>query len=340
MERVITEKANWLVAAGYEVCVVTSHQKGRPFFFSMDRRVEHRDLNVNTHIPFLLPLFRRRLERILFALKADIFISTCSRELAFLPSLEDGSRKIAEYHFSHDGLIAQGKEKQMKRMEEIVGGADVFVALTRVDMLKWQPFCRRAEQIYNPCTFDTVASAPLDSKVCISAGRFEKQKNYEAMIKAWKIVVDRYPDWKLELYGSGSLKDEAKALSDELGLSGSIVFNDATKDIRTRLMDASCYLMTSVYEGFPMVLLESAACGLPAVSFDCPCGPAEMIDNGVTGYVVKNGDIAAFADAVCTLAGDENLRRDMGRNAAERAGLFSKDAVMARWTSLFDELVR
>ena len=113
----------------------------------------------------------------------------------------------------------------------------------------------------------------------------------------------------------------------------------AGENIHKELLDSSFLLMTSRYEGFPMVLLEAAECGLPMVSYDCPKGPAEIIRNGVNGFLVPAGDVRALSEAVTRLADDPSLLRSMGEEARKTASAYGIEAIMAKWNALFTGLL-
>jgi glycosyltransferase involved in cell wall biosynthesis len=104
------------------------------------------------------------------------------------------------------------------------------------------------------------------------------------------------------------------------------------------MLASSMYLMTSLYEGFPMVLVETAAIGLPCVCTTCPCGPAEFIRDGVDGMLAAPGDIDGMADKICTLIEQPELRRSMGREINKKAADFTPDRILDQWDRLFRRL--
>jgi Glycosyltransferase len=253
--------------------------------------VKHIDLNVNTHLPWNMPRYMRRLKALVKAEKPDIVDSLCSKELTRLHELKGLCKVVmGEFHFSHDTYVIKGQLRKLRAYEKAVAELDCFVVLTREDEKAWAPYCSRLEQIYNPADGTPGERAPLEAKRCISGGRFEKQKNYDDMVRVWKIVRQRHPDWTLDLYGNGKKKARTEALIRREGLEGSIVVHPATPRIKEEMMASSMYLMTSLFEGFPMVLVETAAIGLPCVCMTCPCGPAEFIEDGVSGMLAAPGD--------------------------------------------------
>ena len=340
MERVLITKANLLATRyGYEVVIVTNHQKGRYSFFPVDPKVRLIDLDVNTHLAWNMPRYLRRLEALVRDEKPDIVDSLCVSELPYILKLKGLCKVLmAEFHFSHETLRIKGQHRKLRTLEKTVGGLDCFVVLTREDQEAWSPYCGKLEQIYNPADFIPGELAPLEAKRCISGGRFEKQKNYDDMVRVWKKVHARHPDWMLELFGNGKKKARTEALIRREGLEGSILVHPATPHFKKEMMASSMYLMTSLYEGFPMVLVETAAIGLPCVCMACPCGPAEFIEDGVNGMLAALGDIDGMADKICTLIGQPELRRSMGREIHRKAGEFTTERIMGQWDRLFRRL--
>ena len=122
-------------------------------------------------------------------------------------------------------------------------------------------------------------------------------------------------------------------------LENSITINQPIKDISKAYYDSSIFLFTSRYEGFGLALIEALSCGLPAVSFDCKCGPKDIIEDGKNGFLVKTGDIQNFSDRIITLIEDYELRKDMGKLAKESSHKYSREAIIQMWISLFNSLV-
>ena len=241
MERVLITKANLLATRyGYEVVIVTNHQRGRSAFFPVDPKVRLIDLDVNTHLAWNMPRYLRRLEALVRDEKPDIVDSLCVSELPYILKLKGLCKVLmAEFHFSHETLRIKGQHRKLRTLEKTVGGLDCFVVLTREDQEAWSPYCGKLEQIYNPADFIPGELAPLEAKRCISGGRFEKQKNYDDMVRVWKKVHARHPDWTLDLYGNGKKKARTEALIRREGLEGSILVHPATPRFKEEMMTSS-----------------------------------------------------------------------------------------------------
>ena len=248
---------------------------------------------------------------------------------------------MAEFHFSHETYWIKGQRAKLRRMEKAVGKLDCLVALTREDAAAWKPFCARVEQIYNPSFFasDGRFARPTAQKRCLSAGRFEKQKNFEDLVRVWKRVHASHPDWTLDIFGNGRLKKQVATLIDREGLGSCIRLHPATHELAREMLDSSLFLMSSIYEGFPLVMIEAASLGLPFIAYACPCGPAEFIRDGVDGYTVPVGDIDGMAARISACLDRPELLDEMGRNIRTRAGAFGVDDIMDRWIGLFRDLL-
>lgn len=339
MERVLAVKANYLAdEAGCEVYIVTFHQKGRKSFFALSDKVKFVDLGVNLKLRVSAPLYRRRVMEFIDRENPDVCISLCGLELFQLSRMKLPCAKIAEFHFSYQSYFIRGKQRRLKRFISAVSKMDTFVVLTREDAKIWGRFVPCVKQIYNPSTFSKGDSAPLQVKRCISGGRFAAQKNYDAMLRIWAQTAPAHPDWRLDIFGEGPLRDKMIARISELGIEESVRVNAPTSDMRSEMLQSSVYLMTSLYEGFPMVLIEAASVGLPAIAFDCPSGPSEAILDGKTGRVIDNGNEDEFARALAAIMDDEPLRREMGEASSQWVENFNASAVMQQWLELFSSV--
>lgn len=177
-----------------------------------------------------------------------------------------------------------------------------------------------------------------ESKKIISAGRFSQEKGFDRLLRAFRLAIDKYSDWRLDLYGDGDLIEELRNQAAELGLQNNISFMGMRKDLRNLYGEYAFFVLPSYREGMPLVLLEAKLNKLPAVCFDILTGPREIIKDGKDGFLVPQDDIEGLADAMCKLMGNEDLRLEMSNHTWDNIYAFSSDYVMQMWKNLFDSI--
>jgi len=359
MERVLANKVNYLVERGYDVSIITTDQKGRPAYFSLDSRVLHIDLavdytdalEVNIINKSLIFSKKKRLHKQLLAeqlmkLKPNITISMFDYEASFLTDIKDGSAKVLEIHFSRFKRIQYGRKGVLGLIDRYLSLRDKqiakkykrFVVLTHEDKGYWGKM-NNIEVIPNANSFEPNDISNLSSKRVIAVGRLNYQKRFEDLIALWRTVHLEAPDWKLEIFGNGPQKKELQALIDTYGLSNSAIIREPVKDIMNEYLTSSMVAMTSRYEGLPMALLEGQVCGLPMVSYCCKCGPKDIIIDGKNGFLIDEGDLENFSSKIVQLIKDVALRKEMGLHSSQLSKRFSEEEVMSKWISLFNSVV-
>ena len=365
MERVITEKVNFLIKIpNIEITIVTTDQLQRPIKFKLDERIKvfHFDIDYVGHYSsnllkkYLLHLkkqkeYKRKLLDLIFFLEIDICISLCGKEIDFLDNLPVKCKKVAEIHFamnirkqfmtSHNNgfvwkLLGEIRTKQLINS---VKNLDKLVVLTKQDQLQWENYCRNVIQIPNPNPLKNTAVSTLDSNHVITVGRLDPQKGYDLLIEAWSIVHLKHPNWILDIFGHGEWDEKLSNMISKLNLNNSIKLRGLTSDVVSNYLESSIYVMSSRYEGLPMVLIESMSCGLPVVSFDCECGPREIISDGIDGFLVEPTNTQVLAAKICILIEDNQLRIEMGKQALNKSLSYASELVMPKWLMLFDEIV-
>jgi glycosyltransferase involved in cell wall biosynthesis len=177
-----------------------------------------------------------------------------------------------------------------------------------------------------------------ERKVAVAAGRLNSQKGFDLLIEAWKPVAEAHPGWQLRIYGRGLQRDALKRQARDAGLAGQVLLMGATRDLGAALAQGSLFVLSSRFEGFGIVVVEAMSKGLAVVSFDCPRGPGELIDDGRDGVLVPPGDVGALSRALLEVVGDEERRRALGTAALETARRYDPAAVGKDWVTLIDEL--
>jgi glycosyltransferase involved in cell wall biosynthesis len=168
----------------------------------------------------------------------------------------------------------------------------------------------------------------------IAMGRFDHQKGFDLLLKAFSIVSARHPEWKLTILGDGPLRPDLEGLCNELDISSRVEMPGVVKNPYDYLKQGEIFVLSSRYEGFPNSLCEAMASGLAAISFDCKTGPSEIIRNGVDGVLVPPEDIGELAMALENVISDEKLRSSLKQNATQVLGRFGIDNVMNMWSTI------
>lgn len=180
----------------------------------------------------------------------------------------------------------------------------------------------------------------MTAKRIIAVGRICHQKGFDRLAEIWAKISKDLPDWKITIYGGGG-ESEIQLLIEtakSFGINDSFEIKPPVKNITEEYLKSSILVMTSRYEGLPMVLLEAQTVGLPAIAFNCKCGPTDVIDNGKNGILIKDGDADGFANALLKLASDYGLRCDMQRHAMAKSKSYDKKSIMDIWEKLFMEV--
>ena len=360
MERVLANKANWLVANGYEVVIVTTDQRGNYPFFPLANRIKCIDLGINyeenngksiwnkiIHYPFKQYKHRRSLEIVLAEECPDVTVSMFCNDVSFITKLNDGSKKVLEIHFSKFKRLQYGRKGiwrlvdllRSRNDEILVKKFDKFVVLTNEDKDYWGNL-PNIEVVYNARTYAPKDSASLENKKVIAVGRYTHQKGFNYLIDAWSLVTKKRKDWHLDIVGDGEERAQMVEHIAKLGLEEQITLVPPTNDMITIYKDASIVAMTSRYEGLPMVLLEAQAFGLPIVTFSCKCGPKDIVKNGENGFLVSEGNIEEFASCLLRIMEDDELRMRMGQNAKCDSENFAESIIMRKWDNLFKYMTK
>ena len=368
MERVICVKANYMAdVLGYNVTIITYRQFDSPIAFDISPNVKFEHLNIEDptfrlqefsfferrkRIKIFMETYRQKVKEYLKNHKTDIAISTfLGAEYKFLPLIKDGSKKILEVHFGFDTTQFKLLKKritysnffeiyQIKKLQKIINYFDKIVVLTDDDAEDWRKYFNKIEVISNSITITESKPTDLERKFAIAVGRLENQKGFDYLIDAWRLVYQKNPDWTLDIYGGGTLKDALMQQIKDNGLQEVIRIYPPTDRITDKYAEHSIFVLSSRHEGFVLSLLEAMSLGLACVSFDCKHGPKQMIDDSESGFLVELGNTEVLAEKINTLIENEKLRKTFAHNAKirirEKYGL---DTIMPKWTNLFNKLI-
>lgn len=357
IERVLTDKINWLVEyGGCEVCLLLANQGNHPIVFSLHPKVEVHDLGIMFHQMYQYPrwkryrqffklhqLFRQRMMAQIQIFSPDVII--CTR----LDSVSDVMKvrgTIPVVYESHNSFLVYKFEKcswlqkiHIKFLYHTLKKVQMIVSLTHGDALEWKRVNPHVRVIPNVVHLNNTGRySDCHSKSAIFVGRYSYQKDIQMLLHVWKLVSQRYPDWKLHFYGGYG--NQINLIQSEIdNIDGNVVIHQPTSSIFEEYIKSSMLLMTSRFEPFGLVLPEAMSCGLPVVAFDCPYGPKDIIIDGKDGFLIKNRSINEYVDKVCLLMENEELRYRMGRVGVVNSSRYEVNSIMFLWKELFNQVM-
>jgi glycosyltransferase involved in cell wall biosynthesis len=222
------------------------------------------------------------------------------------------------------------------------GRLDALTVLTTQDERDYRDVLAgartRVERVPNPVPLTDPPAADPDATLVVAAGRLNLQKGFDLLVPAFAAATRDRPDWRLHIYGSGPERARLEQQIDELGAGDRITLMGRSDRLVDAMAEASVFALSSRWEGFPMVLLEAIAIGLPVVSFDCPTGPRDIVGDGHGGVLVPAEDVDGLAAALGALIGDPARRRALAEASRRRAADFELAAVGARVAGLLAQL--
>jgi glycosyltransferase involved in cell wall biosynthesis len=218
---------------------------------------------------------------------------------------------------------------------------DAIAVLTEPDRATYEHLLGddvRIEQIPNAVPALAAAPAALERPLIVAAGRLTLQKGFDRLLPAFAQVVARHPEWTLRICGSGPQRAALGRQILDLGLHNNAFLLGRVDRLDLQMAQASMYVLSSRFEGLPMVMIEAMSLGLPVVGFDCPTGPRDVIGGERGGLLVPDGDIEALAAAMLALVEDSARRRALGAAATLRAQDYALASIGPRWEALIDGL--
>ena len=364
-QRVLVDKMNYLADFYSEEVILLTYSQGvSPIIYTLSSKVKHLDLEMdyiplyryNRFLRFIKMLkydysLKKRYNTLMGELKPDVVITTTYyyNLVSIVASCNIPYVRIMESHigirylFSNSIDIRKNIWKWMHefyKMRVIIRKArkyDMLVALNQSDADDWSKYVKTKviKNIVHPNLMKK--KSELRSKRIVFAGRLVEQKGIFDLLEVWKGVHSKHPDWCLDIYGDGELRDQLDNMIRTLNIG--ICLHSPVLDVFRKYAESSMLLLTSLYESFGLVMPEAMSCGLPVVAFDCPDGPSLFIHDGENGFLVKNRDINLFVDRVCCLIESVELRSQMGSAALKSSVHFTPEQIMPQWICLFQELL-
>lgn len=361
MERVLLNKVRWFASRdGYDVMVVTTDQQGRPPFYQFSENVRMVDLGINYSVDNcrsstakIASYFRKRrkhrkaLTDLLIKERADVVISLYPSESSFIPKIKDGSKKVLELHlnryfrlqYGRSGLLGLADRFRSWQDVRIARKFDKFVVLTKEDAGYWGNL-PNLEVIPNAAPSVPDFSYDTTCRRVIAVGRLDYQKGFDRLVEAWaQLPEELRKEWRLDIFGQGEWKEMLEERIKSFGIEDSARINLPTKDIFKEYASSAFIVMSSHFEGLPMVLIEAMSCGLPGVCFDFKCGPKDLIKDGENGLLVPEDDIPALAKAMERMMQEGELRKQMSDKSLDIRSKYSEEKIMEQWEMCFKRML-
>lgn len=336
-ERVSTLLANHLASLdGVEVTFCTLLDSAEPFFpVSPAVAIERLGHDRDRYRAWKYPAYVARLRSLVKRHRPSWIIDVCSAmSLVSIPACAGtGCRVITWEHFNAsvtwNGLTAPLARRLASRLSYRV------VTLTTRDSRAYATMYGARNVTHTQSCYPRRSdSSDLSARVVLSVGRLSGQKGFDLLLQAWALTSCRKDGWELHIVGDGEEREAISGLIASMGDGSNVTLYPPTSDIGAHYRNASIYVMASRFEGMPLVLIEAMAHGLPAVSFDCPTGPAEIIRDGASGLLVAPGDVKALAGAIDRLASSPATLHEMSATALGDSLSYSPGRFFSSWREL------
>ncbi|WP_394972462.1 glycosyltransferase family 4 protein [uncultured Croceitalea sp.] len=193
----------------------------------------------------------------------------------------------------------------------------------------------------NPISDELSNNRNLNCKkenIILNVGRLHKQKNQLTLIKAFAKI--HYGNWKLILLGEGEDRPKILKLIKNLNITDNVILLGKQPDIAKYYNSSKIFAFTSLYEGFPNALIEAMHFGLACISYDCPTGPSELIENNHNGKLIRLNDEKALVKGLQELIYNKKLLRKLGENAILTTNKYRIESVLVEWKTVFEKLLK
>lgn len=338
-ERVSSLIANGLSQAGYEIVFATITHSDKPFF-PLNKEIKVISLasflgNRLFRIPSTIHKIRKLLKKEL--IDTVIAVDTMCTLFTVPATLGLSVNHIGWEHFNFN--VNLGQKKRTRARQLAARYCDSIVTLTERDKEYWLEGTKCKSQlisIANPCPFTVQEYIKEENtKVVLAIGRLDYQKGFDLLLEAWVQVNKTMPDWKLKIVGDGKEREKLPEFIKKNKLTDSVELVGNTNRVSEYYKEAEIFCLSSRFEGFPMVLLETLAFGLPVVSFDCDTGPAEVLEDTGSILVAKN-DVDKLASSLIELMKDDEQRAVISLKSKDKAKLYQPDKIVSQWVDLLE----
>lgn len=317
IEKVVSLIANGM-SEKYEVEIISLYKTEETPYYNLNENIkltyilEKELFPLKLYYPYLMYCTKKKLKNH----KTDVFICASMGFVGLNIFMRKRAKYIAWEH-ANTSIGAFGDKLWLGRLIA-AKYADKIVVLTKKDMkmnIDKYKTLDKIVQIYNPIEKVNLSDTYLyDSKKIVSCGRLQYQKGFDILIEVANKVLKKHTDWEWHIYGDGPQKEMLENMIKEKGLANNLRLMGRVKSMNEKYKEYAMFVMTSRYEGFAMVNIEAHYAKLPIVSFNCNCGPDEIIQDGINGYLVDCFNTDQMAEKINYLIENPNVRIEMSKN--------------------------
>jgi len=349
-EKVASGLANHWVRIGHQVTFITIDSRKSDFYL-LDERLTRVALGLagesRSWFQFLRNSLRRmgRLRTAVLAATPDVVVSflDATNVLVLLTLLGSGIPVVVSERVDPRVKPTSGLLRLLRRAVYPLARALVVqtheVSSWACELVKGDSVWVIPNAVMMPATSRGRAAASKVGKpfTVLSMGRLDAQKGFDLLLKAFALCSTKHSNWHLRIIGEGPERGPLTTLADKLGIKSRVHLDSITEEATRALLEGDLFVLSSRYEGFPNVLLEAMAVGLPVISCDCRSGPAEIIRDGVDGVLVPPENVIALAAAMDRLMSADEERRRLAARAVEVTERFGFALVMRMWDQVLEK---
>lgn len=357
IEMAVTSLANALSEAGYSVELLCTYRLCEPVYalnsqvtvtYLTDRRPNQREIAAAwssrrffdlvrelSHAFFTLLQKRATMIRAIRRVQDGVLLSTRHEYTLLLSRYgRPGVWKMAQLHQDH-----QFSRKRIRQMKTGYRNIDVLVLPTRQaadelqDILSSSLPVLSCVAIPHFLSYQREPHSVAKKKQVIAVGRLHPEKGFARMLKIWSRISPLHPDVMLKIVGDGDQRRQLEEESRKLKIQDTVLFTGMLPhdQVLDEMEQSLCYWMTSLEESFGFVLIEAFSCGIPVVAYDVRTGPREIVEDGVNGFLVPDGNEDKMVEKMHVLLSEEGTRQRLGRQAKQSALHYEKTAILQKW---------
>ena len=352
-ERVIASLSNEM-AKKHDVIIATVHNS--PDHYRLDETIKRDFLDKTQQIEKsrlvrkiekLSPKRISRLINIIEKESPEVIITFLPLPSFYIMAAKRFSKVVKDIPVILSERADPGKEYQNKvifgAMKEFFKNADGFVFQTEDARKFYDGIVKRETKIIENPINESFLSHRMPKnrrKIVVSCGRLEAQKNFKLLMRAFKGLVEKYPEYELEIYGEGSQKHELARFAKELDIDSKAHLKGRVENVADKIADAELFILSSNYEGMPNALMEAMALGIPCIATDCPVGgPRALIKNGKNGVLINVGDEKQLVEAMTKIVSDKVFASRLSKNSREWSKGYTVEKVADKWEKYIEKVL-